>query len=265
MPRSDRQPAIAAGFWFGNSDHSNPRLVPPIFSMDNAGEAWHGFMQEYLKGKPTASFRRPPGVVTATIDRFTGGQPGPWTQGTVRELFIEGTEPGARRAIDPPGLLYCGSVVMPLNAESPDAPDSWVSAVDSWAARPIGSRGRGGAVKSTFSLAGIDSFGGPTAPGRCNGGPVRVAADGRPSSSDPADDDDEGPADADAVERPDADRDRDGGRLDGPHRGGGGGGGGDPDRVGREDRPDRGGPGPTPTCRPGSLTSPPGCVVPAPG
>ena len=27
--------------------------------MDNAGEAWHGFMRDYIKGKPTADFKRP--------------------------------------------------------------------------------------------------------------------------------------------------------------------------------------------------------------
>ena len=180
MPKSKKQPAIAAGFWFGNSDHSNPRLSPPIFSMDNAGEAWHGFMQEYLRGKPTANFKKPEGVVTATIDRFTGGQPGSVDAGTVQEIFIEGTQPGGRREVDPPGLLYgCGGgVVMPLRAENPGAPASWVAAVNSWAARRVGSRGLDGAVKTTFALAGINSFGGPTAPGTgCTA--VRVAPDGQ--------------------------------------------------------------------------------------
>ena len=103
MPRSRKEPAVAAGFWFGNSDHSSPRLSPPVYSMDNAGQAWHGFMREYLRGKPTATFRRPDGIVTATIDRFTGGLPGPWTLGTVQEIFIEGTQPGGRREVEPSG------------------------------------------------------------------------------------------------------------------------------------------------------------------
>ena len=47
----------------------------------------------------------------ATIDRWSGGAPGPWTRATVKEWFIDGTQPGAKHAIDQPGLLYtraCG-------------------------------------------------------------------------------------------------------------------------------------------------------------
>jgi hypothetical protein len=86
---------------------------------------------------PVAAFPMPRHIVTATIDKWSGGRPGPWTRDTVRELFIDGTQPGAKHAIDPPGLLYdvaCGGWrVDPLKAEL--GPTAWDVDVASWMAR----------------------------------------------------------------------------------------------------------------------------------
>jgi hypothetical protein len=75
--------------------------------------------------------------VSATLDAWSGGRPGPWTRATVQELFIDGTQPGARHAIDRDGLLYdqaCGGWrVDPLKAEL--GPAAWDVDVASWMAR----------------------------------------------------------------------------------------------------------------------------------
>ena len=123
----------------GNSDHSNPKSRKPAISLTAAAPLWHAFVRDYTNGWPVTSFKRPGGVVRATIDAWTGGKPGPWTRDTTTEWFIAGTQPGARKAIDPDGLLYsatCGSWrVDPLKAEL--GPSSWDADVADWAsARP---------------------------------------------------------------------------------------------------------------------------------
>jgi hypothetical protein len=86
---------------------------------------------------PVASFRPPKGVVQARIDAWTGGRPGPWTKDTVTEWFINGTQPGAANAVDPPGLLYtpaCGGWrVDPVKAEL--GPRLWDHDVLNWTFR----------------------------------------------------------------------------------------------------------------------------------
>ena len=86
---------------------------------------------------PVAGFPMPRHIVSATIDAWTGGRPGPWTRATVKELFIDGTQPGAKHAIDRDGLLYspgCGGWrVDPLKAEL--GPTAWDVDVASWMAR----------------------------------------------------------------------------------------------------------------------------------
>ena len=148
----------------GNSDHSAPDARVQATSLTTAGQVWHAFMRDYTKGQPIASFEPPDGVVRATIDRWTGGKPGPWTRGTVREWFIKGTEPGAKGAVDEPGLLYsrgcAGWMVDPVKAEL--GPERWRDDVADWlrrARRGVGIKGEYGARTAYFLGAG--SWGGP--------------------------------------------------------------------------------------------------------
>jgi hypothetical protein len=89
--------------------------------------------------------------VSASIDAWSGGRPGPWTRARTTELFIAGTQPGGNHAVDPEGLLYtqaCGGWrVDPLAAEL--GPRSWSVDIASWLQRarrgpgvlgPLGSR-----------------------------------------------------------------------------------------------------------------------------
>ena len=45
MPKSKKQPALAVGVWYGNSDSSSPNLGLLRYSMDNAGQTWVAFVR----------------------------------------------------------------------------------------------------------------------------------------------------------------------------------------------------------------------------
>jgi membrane peptidoglycan carboxypeptidase len=136
-PKDPTAPAIAVGIWMGNSDHSNPRSAKPATSLTAAAPLWRAFVRDLTAKQPITNFVRPKGVVRATIDAWTGGRPGSWTRDTVSEWFIAGTQPGASKAIDPPGLLYarsCGGWrVDPVKAEL--GPRAWDDDVSNWLAR----------------------------------------------------------------------------------------------------------------------------------
>jgi membrane peptidoglycan carboxypeptidase len=160
---------LVVGVWMGNSDHSYPRSSKPATSLTAAAPLWRAFMREYTKKWPVTSFSRPKDVVETKIDAWSGGRPGPWTRDTTEEWFLKGTQPGAGRAIDEPGLLYraaCGSWrVDPVKAEL--GPTAWRIDVADWLRRAF----RGPGVVGRFDSAtayfwGEGSWGGPLA-GSC--------------------------------------------------------------------------------------------------
>jgi membrane peptidoglycan carboxypeptidase len=166
-----KAPAIALGVWMGNSNHRPASIDSSVdlFAIDGPGKVWRGFLNDYMRGEPTPDFRRPSrGLVSATIDAFSGGAPGPWTRKTTQEWFLAGTQPGSRGAIDKPGLLYsqaCGTwMVDPVKAEPVK---SWKDEVRDWARRA--QRGQGVASRVfgtiTLHLEDRDSFGGPVTDG----------------------------------------------------------------------------------------------------
>jgi membrane peptidoglycan carboxypeptidase len=184
-PASGGRPAIAVGVWMGNSDHSNPRARKPAISLTAAAPLWRAFVREYTQNWPISTFRRPKGVVKASIDKWSGGKPGPWTRQRISEWFIAGTQPGARREVDQAGLLYsvgCGGWrVDPVKAEL--GLRSWDDDVASWVARARAGPGVGGRFDSrTAYFWGESSWGGPlvgscarprphdTKPGKAGGG-----------------------------------------------------------------------------------------------
>ncbi|MGZ6266507.1 MAG: penicillin-binding transpeptidase domain-containing protein, partial [Candidatus Limnocylindrales bacterium] len=89
-PASATAPAIVAGVWAGNSDHSPGHSV---MSLELAAPIWHAFMQDVTKGTPVVDFTQPSGVTWATVDANSGLVPGPYTTKTVKEVFIDGTVP----------------------------------------------------------------------------------------------------------------------------------------------------------------------------
>jgi peptidoglycan glycosyltransferase len=163
-PGTDGHPSLAVGLWMGNSDHSNPRAKEPAISLTAAAPLWHAFVRDYSAGWPITSFSRPDGLVRATIDAWSGGKPGPWTRDTTSAWFINGTQPGARNAIDQDGLLYsvsCGGWrVDPLKAEL--GPSSWDPDVADWLRRARSGPGRTGQFDSkTAYFWKESSWGGP--------------------------------------------------------------------------------------------------------
>ena len=173
-PADPNATALAVGVWMGNSDHSAPdNGKDHATSLSSAGEVWHAFVRDYSKSWPVASFKPPKGVVKATIDRWSGGKPGPWTIATTSEWFIDGTQPGAAHPVDKAGLLYsagCGGwVVNPLQAEL--GPSSWDDDVQAWIDRARRGVGVTGPLGSTTAYwFGQGSWGG-TLIGACTTNP----------------------------------------------------------------------------------------------
>jgi len=169
-PSTDDHPSIAVGVWMGNSDHSNPRAKEPAISLTAAAPLWHAFVRDYTKSWPVADFKRPKGLVKATIDAWSGGKPGPWTRAKTTAWFIAGTQPGARKAIDPDGLLYsrsCGGYRVDL-VKAELGPAGWDADVADWMRRARGGPGRMGQYDSrTAYFWKQSSWGGPIA-GPCS-------------------------------------------------------------------------------------------------
>ncbi len=90
-PKDPNAPALVVGAWMGNSDNSVPKNA--VVALESAASLWQSFLTQASKGTPIADFRRPPGVVQATVDAFSGMKPGPFTRKTVKEWFIEDTVP----------------------------------------------------------------------------------------------------------------------------------------------------------------------------
>ncbi|HEY4753609.1 MAG TPA: transglycosylase domain-containing protein, partial [Candidatus Limnocylindrales bacterium] len=91
-PSDPKLPGLVVGVWMGNSDNSpNDGKL----SLETSAPLWSAILSEISRGMPIENFSRvkPSGLVTATVDAFTGMKPGPTTVKTVSELFLAGTAP----------------------------------------------------------------------------------------------------------------------------------------------------------------------------
>jgi membrane peptidoglycan carboxypeptidase len=163
-PEDPASPALVVGIWLGNSDHSMPRVKKPAISLTAAAPLWRAYVRDLTAKMPVASFVRPKGVASATIDAWSGGRPGGWTRERIKELFIAGTQPGGKHAVDSAGLLYsrsCGGWrVDPLKAEL--GPRTWDRDVADWLSRARRGVGVEGRLHSrTAYFWGERSWGGP--------------------------------------------------------------------------------------------------------
>jgi|RhiMetdeSRZDD1v2_1073273.scaffolds.fasta_scaffold98650_2 membrane peptidoglycan carboxypeptidase len=184
-PRDKKQPALAVGVWMGNSNNQPNR---GSLSLDSSAPLWSAILEEVSKKYPIANFRAPSGLVTATVDAFTGLKRGPYTTKTVKELFIKGTVPTQRetirvsREIDAAsGLLWQSGCVGPkvsrgffnINEVESNFPN-WQRANRGWAARAAkGSGVRGGpeGTRTTYFYNGQfhpfgNTWGAPFAPNK---------------------------------------------------------------------------------------------------
>ena len=90
-------PDLVVGVWAGNSNHQPMRNV---IGIDGAGPIWHDFMEYAEKGKPQASFTKPPNIVTMQVSSVTGLLPNPG-EPSYSEVFVKGTQPKTRSPYRP--------------------------------------------------------------------------------------------------------------------------------------------------------------------
>ena len=192
-PADPSQPQIVTSVWMGNSDHSPPLGGDvSIVAADGPGRVWSSYMRELSRGWPIAQFPSPPpGIVQSTIDAWSGGAPGPWTEATRTEYFIDGTQPGAPGQVDPDGLLYrqtCGRWFVDITKAEASEPQRWLDADLDWmdrARRGVGIRGVNGG--RTAHLTGRSDWGGYIAPVDCTSAPTPSPPPGTTPTPAPSD------------------------------------------------------------------------------
>ncbi|MCL2726415.1 MAG: PBP1A family penicillin-binding protein [Polyangiaceae bacterium] len=82
---------IASVVWVGYDD--NKPLGSGETGAQTALPAWINVMKAAHENRPRAEFPRPPGVVTLAIDSKTGKAAVTGSEGSIDEVFLEGTEP----------------------------------------------------------------------------------------------------------------------------------------------------------------------------
>jgi membrane peptidoglycan carboxypeptidase len=169
-PKDPEAPAIAVGVWLGNSDAD---VVVSVPSTQSSAPLWHHIISDVTKGTPIEKFKRPNGLVDVEVDAWSGLRPGPGTQSTVTEMFIEGTQEGLRRddmhstrEIDgATGLLWDEGCTGPMeqryfldfsNVESRFP--KWQRANQGWAERAARGPGRIGGPRRTPTAYFFDGF-----------------------------------------------------------------------------------------------------------
>jgi len=171
-PADPTQPALAVGVWMGNS---NNEPVKDTLSLGSSAPLWSAILTEISAGMPIANFAdsMPDGIVLADVDAHSGLLPGPFTQRTIKELFIEGTVPtrqdDLRVALDidaASGLLWQEGCAGPMVTQGyldfsgvePAFPQ-WQPYTQGWAARAARGIGvRGGPKGTRTEIFYIGSF-----------------------------------------------------------------------------------------------------------
>ena len=159
-PDNPASPALAVGVWMGNSDNSpNDGKL----SLDTSAPLWSAILTEISHNLPIADFKAPSDVETATVDAFTGLQPGPFTTTTVDEIFLKGTVPKQKETIrvslqidSASGLLWQPGCVGPevtegffdLSKVDANFP-KWQQADQAWGARAAKGPGVRGGPEAT--------------------------------------------------------------------------------------------------------------------
>jgi len=89
-------PQLATTVWVGNNDNSE---MKDVTGLSGAAPIWHDVMLYYHQDKPVETWQRPRGLVDLRVDAISGLLPGPNTEASVTELFLEGTEPKAEDTV----------------------------------------------------------------------------------------------------------------------------------------------------------------------
>jgi membrane peptidoglycan carboxypeptidase len=159
-PADKKAPALAVGVWMGNS---NNEPNTDTLSLSSSAPLWSRIMRDVSKGMPIATWKKPSGLVEATVDAISGMKPGPFTTKTVKELFIKGTQPtetddlrrtveidGATGGLWQDGCAGPRRTVGALDFSTVEtAYASWNKADRAWAKRAARGVGVGGGPKGT--------------------------------------------------------------------------------------------------------------------
>lgn len=86
-------PQLATTVWVGNN---NNEAMKDVTGLTGAAPIWNAVMVAYHQDKPVETWQRPRGLVDVRVDAVSGLLPSEATQGTVVEIFLEGTEPKQR-------------------------------------------------------------------------------------------------------------------------------------------------------------------------
>jgi 1A family penicillin-binding protein len=84
-------PQVMIGVWVGNND--NTSMLNVASGVSGASPIWRKVLNEALAGKENVSFDIPSGIVTASVDTFSGFRSHDGFASRM-EYFIKGTEPG---------------------------------------------------------------------------------------------------------------------------------------------------------------------------
>jgi membrane peptidoglycan carboxypeptidase len=162
-PTDPNAPAIVAGVWLGNSDSS--LMAKGFTSLAGSEALWSHIIRDATKGTPIVDFKQPSGLVTATVDAFSGQLPGPYTVRTVKELFIDGTQPTERDNLHVPtqidsatGKLWTDGCTGPMVTQGfldfsnmePQFPQ-WQPYTQAWAQRAAKGPGVSGGPRHTIT------------------------------------------------------------------------------------------------------------------
>jgi membrane peptidoglycan carboxypeptidase len=161
-PKDPNAPGLVVGVWMGNSDNSPDT---DTLSLGSSAPLWSRILTDVSRGMPIVDFKPPKGIVTETIDAFTGYAPGPYTTKTFDEVFIAGTEPTQpddfRRSVDidsASGLLWQDGCVGPrktigvLDLSHVEANEpTWQKYDNGWLKRAARGPGVGGGQKGTHT------------------------------------------------------------------------------------------------------------------
>jgi membrane peptidoglycan carboxypeptidase len=159
-PKDPNAPALVVGVWMGNSDNTPDR---DTLSLGSSAPLWSRILTEVSRGTPIVDFKQPKGLVTESVDAFSGMKPGPFTRKTVKEFFLPNTAPtqsdDLHRTVDidtASGLLWQDGCVGPrrtigaLDFSQVEAGHAnWQKADNGWARRASRGSGVGGGLKGS--------------------------------------------------------------------------------------------------------------------
>ncbi|MBI2781763.1 MAG: transglycosylase domain-containing protein [Chloroflexi bacterium] len=162
-PDDPNAQGLVVGVWMGNSDNT-PNLRR--LSFESSAPTWSRILTEVSQGLPIANFKQPDGIVTATVDAFSGLLPGPGTVKTIKEIYIKGTEPTRRDNLhvdvqidQATGLLWQDGCTGPMVTKSfldfsqaEERFPQWQPFTQEWAQRAAKGPGVAGGPKNTRTM-----------------------------------------------------------------------------------------------------------------